>query len=162
MIAIPSVCRSMKRVTITIAVTSAPDHAHEQGLLYREVKPVNILLTHPDASGQRRIFLADFGMHGRWPTRVVLPPPNARVSIGARISLIAPVTIRCFRRRFNQPRLGIEIDGPLACTDSARIDRLSMSKSLDGLAYAREILYANIDDKTTSGREIDQNVVQQK
>jgi serine/threonine-protein kinase len=49
-------------VTITIAVGSALDHAHERGLLHRDVKPANILLTHPDASGQRRIFLADFGI----------------------------------------------------------------------------------------------------
>ena len=49
-------------VTITIAVASALDHAHERGLFHRDVKPANILLTHPDASGQRRIFLADFGI----------------------------------------------------------------------------------------------------
>src|ERR1700682_2840337 len=49
-------------VTITIAVASALDHAHERGLLHRDVKPANILLTHPDTSGQRRIFLADFGI----------------------------------------------------------------------------------------------------
>jgi serine/threonine-protein kinase len=49
-------------VTITTAVASALDHAHERGLLHRDVKPANILLTHPDESGQRRIFLADFGI----------------------------------------------------------------------------------------------------
>jgi serine/threonine-protein kinase len=49
-------------VTITIAVASALDHAHERGLLHRDVKPANSLLTHPDATGQRRIFLADFGI----------------------------------------------------------------------------------------------------
>jgi len=49
-------------VTITTAVASALDHAHERGLLHRDVKPANILLTDPDASGQRRIFLADFGI----------------------------------------------------------------------------------------------------
>ena len=50
------------RDTGTVAVASALDHAHERGLLHRDVKPANILLTHPDASGQRRIFLADFGI----------------------------------------------------------------------------------------------------
>ena len=49
-------------VTITFAVAGALDHAHERGLLHRDVKPANILLTHPDATGQRRIFLADFGI----------------------------------------------------------------------------------------------------
>jgi serine/threonine protein kinase, bacterial len=49
-------------VTITMAVASALDHADERGLLHRDVTPANILLTHREDSGQRRIFLADFGI----------------------------------------------------------------------------------------------------
>ncbi len=43
------------------AVAGALDYAHDRGLLHRDVKPANILLTHPE-SGERRIVLADFGV----------------------------------------------------------------------------------------------------
>jgi serine/threonine protein kinase, bacterial len=49
-------------LTIATAVAGALDHAHEHGLLHRDVKPANILLSQPDREGQRRIFLADFGI----------------------------------------------------------------------------------------------------
>lgn len=48
-------------VPIIAAVGSALDHAHNRGLLHRDVKPANILLA--DADGQpRRVYLADFGI----------------------------------------------------------------------------------------------------
>jgi len=49
-------------VAIAIAVADALDHAHESGLLHRDVKPANILLAQPHSAGERRIFLADFGI----------------------------------------------------------------------------------------------------
>lgn len=49
-------------LAIALAVADALDHAHERGLLHRDVKPANILLTETDTGGQRRIFLADFGI----------------------------------------------------------------------------------------------------
>ncbi|TFV57365.1 serine/threonine protein kinase [Mycobacterium sp. PS03-16] len=49
---------------IVRAVADALDYAHQRGLLHRDVKPANILLTRPE-SGEHRILLADFGI-ARW------------------------------------------------------------------------------------------------
>lgn len=48
-------------VDIVVAVSDALDYAHARGLLHRDIKPPNILLTNPDR-GRRRIVLADFGI----------------------------------------------------------------------------------------------------
>lgn len=48
-------------VEIVSAVADALDHAHARGLLHRDIKPPNILLTKPER-GKRRILLADFGI----------------------------------------------------------------------------------------------------
>jgi serine/threonine-protein kinase len=46
---------------IVTAVADALDYAHLRGLLHRDVKPANILLTESEPRG-RRILLADFGI----------------------------------------------------------------------------------------------------
>ena len=50
----PSLCLQM-----VTEVASALDHAHEQGLLHRDVKPGNIMLTE---STPHRVMLTDFGI----------------------------------------------------------------------------------------------------
>jgi serine/threonine protein kinase len=47
---------------IVTAVASALDYAHKQGLLHRDVKPANIMLTHLDDDDDQRVLLTDFGI----------------------------------------------------------------------------------------------------
>lgn len=47
-------------VDIITAVAGALDYAHKRGLLHRDVKPANIMLTHDE--DEQRILLADFGI----------------------------------------------------------------------------------------------------
>ena len=48
-------------VKIITAVGGALDHAHSKGLLHRDVKPANIIISAPD-EGEQRVMLADFGI----------------------------------------------------------------------------------------------------
>ncbi len=50
---------------IVTGVAEALDYAHQQGLLHRDVKPANIMLTDPDAGEEQRILLGDFGIARR-------------------------------------------------------------------------------------------------
>jgi serine/threonine-protein kinase len=48
-------------LAIVTAIAGALDYAHQRGLLHRDVKPANILITNPE-DGEQRILLADFGI----------------------------------------------------------------------------------------------------
>ena len=47
---------------IVTAVAGALDYAHKQGLLHRDVKPANVMVTHDEDEGEQRILLTDFGI----------------------------------------------------------------------------------------------------
>jgi serine/threonine protein kinase, bacterial len=50
-------------IGIVTAVAGALDYAHKRGLLHRDVKPANIMLTHvDDDDDEQRILLTDFGI----------------------------------------------------------------------------------------------------
>jgi serine/threonine protein kinase, bacterial len=49
-------------VRIVTAMAGALDCAHKQGLLHRDVKPANIMVTHLDDDEDQRILLVDFGI----------------------------------------------------------------------------------------------------
>jgi serine/threonine-protein kinase len=51
-------------VRIITAVSEALDYAHQKGLLHRDVKPANILISNPGTPDER-ILLADFGIARR-------------------------------------------------------------------------------------------------
>jgi hypothetical protein len=49
-------------VAVVSAVGAALDHAHHRGLLHRDVKPGNIMISRPEDGSPPRIMLSDFGI----------------------------------------------------------------------------------------------------
>lgn len=59
----PAVLSVGEVLAIVTAAAAALDYAHQRGLLHRDVKPANIVLTSP-GPGEPRILLTDFGIAG--------------------------------------------------------------------------------------------------
>jgi serine/threonine protein kinase len=91
---------------IATAVGSALDYAHHRGLLHRDVKPANILLTEPDGQ-PRRVFLADFGLARRIDDVSGLTATNMTVGT---VAYVAPEQLR------GAPADGRADQYALACT----------------------------------------------
>lgn len=57
----PAAMTPARALRIVTEVGRALDHAHDRGLLHRDVKPANFMLS-PDSAGEERVLLADFGL----------------------------------------------------------------------------------------------------
>lgn len=75
---------------IITEVAKALDHAHQRGLLHRDVKPANFLLTRP-VGEQERVLLADFGIARALDEATRL---TAAGSLVTTIAYAAPETIQ--------------------------------------------------------------------
>ena len=93
-------------LAIVTAVGSALDYAHHCGLLHRDVKPANILLTEPDGQ-PRRVFLADFGIARRIDDAARLTSTNMTVGT---VAYAAPEQLK------GEPIDGRADQYSLACT----------------------------------------------
>jgi serine/threonine protein kinase, bacterial len=60
----PAVSPVGEVLSIVTAIAGALDYAHERGLLHRDVKPANVLLTGR-GEGEQRTLLTDFGIAGQ-------------------------------------------------------------------------------------------------
>ncbi|SOX56725.1 serine/threonine protein kinase [Mycobacterium ahvazicum] len=58
----PSGMPAEEVLAIVTAVGAALDHAHHRGLLHRDIKPGNIMISRPDDGSPPRILLCDFGI----------------------------------------------------------------------------------------------------
>jgi Protein kinase domain len=83
-----------RALALVAQVASALDAAHERGLVHRDVKPSNVLLT--GRPGEEHCYLADFGLSTSTSDRSVA---DARQIVGT-IDYVAPEQIR-----------GLEVDG---------------------------------------------------
>ncbi|MFC9966030.1 protein kinase [Nocardia ignorata] len=58
----PGTVEPARAIRIISEVAAALDFAHGRGILHRDVKPANILLSRPEPNQPERALLADFGI----------------------------------------------------------------------------------------------------
>lgn len=77
-------------LAIITAVAAALDYAHQRGLVHRDVKPANILVSNP-GDGAQRILLSDFGIARQLGKSSGLTPADLTLST---VSYAAPEQLR--------------------------------------------------------------------
>lgn len=77
-------------LAIVTALAAALDYAHQRGLLHRNVKPANIVLTTPEDGGQR-ILLSDFGIARQLGDLSEIAPSDLTLSM---VAYAAPEQLR--------------------------------------------------------------------
>ena len=116
---------------IVAAVASALDYAHDRGLLHRDVKPANIMMTND--TGEQRILLADFG---------IARSLNAISSLTATGYTMGTVTYAA-----PEQLMGLEIDG--------RTDQYALAATAYHLLTGSQLFPHSLAEKPVSDAAIE-------
>jgi serine/threonine protein kinase len=143
---------TMQIVDIFSQVAAALDAAHARGLVHRDVKPANILVsTATDAPGHRHVYLSDFGITKRATTLTGVTA--AGVIIGS-IDYLAPEQIsgKSVSARTDQYALGCAIYQSLTGTvpyirdDDAALLWAHLVEPLPKVSQQRPDIPAGVDE----------------
>ena len=68
-----SIWRALLRLAINL--TTAVGHAHQRGLIHKDIKPVNVLVALEPSGDAGRVWLSGFGIASRLPRERQAPAP---------------------------------------------------------------------------------------